>query len=206
MEPGLAPEAGCFRLGDRFFDVRQPLYQLKITLLHLGPPVWRRVVVKRSLTLRQLHRVIQAAMGWENYHLYEFQAGGERLGEPDPEVPDGTQPAAAIRLSWLLRRPGDRTLYVYDFGDNWRHEVLLEDLPAAEQYRTHPVCIDGARSCPPEDIGSVYGYGKWLALLRSRDEADARDARVILGRRFDPERFDIKAANRRLKAISSRRR
>ena len=81
-----------------------PLYQLKVTLLDCEPPVWRRVIVKRSLNLTQLHRIVQAAMGWKDYHLWEFVPrggglAGQRLGEPDPEQPDGTLPAVQVRLN-----------------------------------------------------------------------------------------------------------
>ena len=147
-------------------------------------------IVKRSLTLRQLHHIIQAAMGWKDYHLYEFHAGNDRFGEPDPdESDDETRPAAAARLSWLLRSAGDQLLYTYDFGDEWRHEVLLEDLPSASEYKMYPVCLAGRGACPPEDIGGPFAYKEYLELLLSEDEVVAEEARVILGRRFDPQRF-----------------
>lgn len=183
------------------------LYQLKISLLDCEPPVWRRVVVRPSLTFRQLHHVIQAVMGWKDYHLYEFQGNGERVGEPDPEDPDDEIVAAAwLRVRGLLRSAGDRLVYIYDFGDDWRHEILLEDLPPASEHKTHPLCMSGERACPPEDVGGPYGYADWLELLHDEDPLRAEEARVVLGRRFDPERFDVKSANRRLRAAFARRR
>ena len=90
-------------------------------------------------------------------------------------------------------------LYVYDFGDEWRHEVLLEDLPPQSQYRTDPICIDGENACPPEDIGGPFAYMDYLAMLRGDDEREAEYAHIILSRCFKPDRFDKNAVNRRLK-------
>ena len=61
------------------------LLQLKVTLLNTSPPVWRRLVVRASTPLDQLHGYIQAAFGWWNYHLYEFEFGRTRYGIPDPD-------------------------------------------------------------------------------------------------------------------------
>jgi hypothetical protein len=93
--------------------------------------------------------MIQAAMGWKNYHLYEFVAGEERFGESDPDDPYEVRPAASSRPSSVLTSAGDHLIYTYDFGDEWRHEVLLEDLPEASEHRTYPVCLAGDRPVHP---------------------------------------------------------
>jgi hypothetical protein len=182
----------------------QALYQVKVSVLDIEPLIWRRLIVPRAITLRRMHRVLQATMGWQDYHLYEFQAGEKRYGEPDAAEPEDELLSAGWgRLSWILRSVGEMVMYVYDFGDEWRHQLVLEDLPSANEYRAYPRCLDGARACPPEDIGGPISYSKWLQRLASDVESERNEARWILGKRFDPERFDIRSANRRLKTVTA---
>ena len=175
-------------------------YQLKIRLRGLRPPVWRRVVVP-DVTLRTLHEIVQQAMGWENYHMHAFEARGARYGHPDREL--GLRDEGRARLSSLMSRPGDKLGYEYDFGDGWEHEIVLEKLVAPVD---RPTCTAGKRHCPPEDCGGVWGYADLIDALA--DPKHERHDELIewMGEThgepdFDPERFDLAAADRSVSAV-----
>ena len=129
------------------------LLQFKITLKGIRPPIWRRFLVPEGLSLSDLHDVIQEVMGWWEGHLHQFLYKKKRYGVPDPEwdsgeiIDDGT-----ISIKDLGLSAKDKILYEYDFGDGWEHELLLEKILPTEE-RISPVCLKGARACPPEDCG-----------------------------------------------------
>ncbi|WP_262032416.1 plasmid pRiA4b ORF-3 family protein [Microvirga sp. Mcv34] len=129
------------------------ILQFKVWLLGISPMIWRRVQVPGSMTLRELHGVIQVAMGWEGIHLFQFTLRARRFGSRElaarsPEIP----------LSQLRLCPGNRFRYEYDLNGPWEHEVRLESRHGADPERTYPVCLDGDGSCPPEDCGGVPGF------------------------------------------------
>ena len=119
------------------------VYQLKITLKDLKPPVWRRIQVE-DCSLARLHGVIQACMGWSNCHLYAFELDGEEYGD-DPDLLD----ARSLKLGRIARDGPSRFTYQYDFGDDWRHVVNIEKTLPAEPGASYPRCMDGKRACPP---------------------------------------------------------
>lgn len=167
-------------------------YQLKISLRDVRPPVWRRVVVPGSLTLADLHRVIQVAMGWDNSHLHEFEIAGVRYGEPDDDDFGWGEP---VRSEWQVRLDevaAQRTKlrYTYDFGDDWRHEVLVEEVRAPLPGERLPVCLAGRRACPPEDVGGAYGYDNFLAAYDDPSHPEHDEYRTWVGRFFAPADFD----------------
>jgi hypothetical protein len=183
----------------------ETLYQLKVTLLDIKPPVWRRLVLDPGISLRQLHHLIQAAMGWEDYHLYEFQVGREHYGESGSGLA-GIRPAAKTHLADVLQTARSKLVYVYDFGDEWRHEVRLERIWTAGENEPYTFCLDGARAGPPEDVGGPFGYAEWLEMLTGGDESEREEAEEVLGEDYDAERFDLEVVNQRLKKAGSRRR
>src|SRR3989442_574633 len=130
----------------------QTRYELKVTLRDVLPPVWRRVRVAGSLTLRDLHHVLQVSLGWMDCHLHEFRIRVRRYGMPDPDDDYGEPPLDELeyRLGELVRS-GDRFEYVYDFGDGWRHEVVVESSVPLERDAPKAECLAGERACPPED-------------------------------------------------------
>ena len=92
------------------------------------------------------------------------------------------------------REPGGSFTYVYDFGDNWRHTITLEKLVTVTPAQKKPSCIDGARCCPPEDVGGTSGYFEFLRVLLApgSDEIDEqRHLKHWSGGRFNPEKFDL---------------
>ncbi|HUS62411.1 MAG TPA: plasmid pRiA4b ORF-3 family protein [Acidimicrobiales bacterium] len=167
------------------------VYQLKVTLLDTKPPIWRRVLIDGGTTLDHLHEVIQAAFGWWNYHLHEFEVGRTRYDVPDPDEDWGEPPQDERRPRIdSIADKGSSFRYTYDFGDGWDHRVVVEKVLPSDATPTVPACIDGRRACPPEDCGGTWGYRELLAILGNpaHPEHDAR--RDWIGRPFDPDAFD----------------
>jgi hypothetical protein len=177
--------------------------QLKITLQDIEPEIWRRVLIRRTTSLARLHEIIQETMGWQNYHLYEFSIRGERFEAPDPEAIG--KDATAAKLKDLRLEMGESFQYTYDFGDDWCHEILLEDYLPAEQNRLYPACIGGARACPPEDSGGAGRYAELLQILQNPEDPDFADMMAWVGDDFNPEAFDVQATNRILMLAFGRR-
>ena len=196
------------------------VHQFKITLDGIKPPIWRRIQLPSDASFWDLHCALNDAMGWEDAHLHEFRLGGRRnglqIGIPmddgsgwfdDSGLADWDVPVASH-----LALPGARCTYLYDFGDDWSHTVLLEDILPVEAKAGYPRCLAGARACPPEDCGGIPGYQHICAALANPADAD-EDAEELLewiGDDFDPEAFDpakvkFSSAARRLQALRSRR-
>jgi hypothetical protein len=167
------------------------VFQLKVTLLDTKPPIWRRVLVDGGSTLDHLHEVIQAAFGWWNYHLHEFEVGRTRYGVPDPDE-DWGEPPRDERRSRLVAIAGEGSSfrYTYDFGDGWDHRVVVERVLPSDAATTVPACIDGRRACPPEDCGGTWGYRELLEILANPTHPEHDERREWIGRPFDPEAFD----------------
>lgn len=172
------------------------VYQLKVTLKGTKPPIWRRVLVESSATLDQLHEVIQAAFGWWNYHLYEFEFGRARYGIPDPDGFDFGPPTRDARTARLdqVAGVGSSFTYTYDFGDNWEHRIAIEKVLDTSPVASLPACIDGRRAGPPEDCGGVWGYAELLEILADRSHPRhaslAEWASAWGGADLDPDAFD----------------
>ncbi|MEV5704675.1 plasmid pRiA4b ORF-3 family protein [Actinoallomurus sp. NPDC052274] len=176
-------------------------YQIKVQLLGVTkPPVWRRLQVPADLSLGELHDVIQAAMGWEDYHLHAFSAGGRRYGLPDREL--GHRDERRVSLSQLLTEVGDKIRYTYDFGDGWEHDIVLEKVLSADAGVTGPVCTAGKGACPPEDCGGVWGYEALKATLADPDDEEHEERLDWLGLasgdEFAPKEFSVEEVNRSL--------
>lgn len=150
--------------------------RLKITLADIEPPIWRRVEVVASTTLRDLHAVIQAAMGWENYHLYRFHVGRQTINGPGfDDIGFSGRPnvtAGRVRLDELIEAKIKRFAYLYDMGDSWEHELRIEKVLAADPAQKYPRFIDGAGACPPEDIGGVPGFYNFLDAIDDPQHPD----------------------------------
>ena len=123
------------------------IYQIKITLQHTKPPIWRRLLVPTGIKLDQLHAIVQTAMGWSDSHLHQFMYRGEAYGYPDPDCPSNCIDETAVRIEDLLEREKSLLLYEYDFGDDWLHEIVLEKILPFTKETALPVCIDGAGAC-----------------------------------------------------------
>ena len=93
------------------------VYELKVTLRHIEPSIWRRLRVRSDVTLFKLHGILQKAMGWTNSHLHHFIANGMVYSPPSEFQQDDNEKRAV--LGRVLRETGDSMIYEYDFGDSW---------------------------------------------------------------------------------------
>ena len=182
----------------------ETVFQFKITLLGTEPPVWRRIQVPGSYTFYDLHVAVQNAMGWEDRHLHAFE-----IPEPGTKPPARIESPYAVEdlheepsdftteaaLGKYLKKEGDLAVYTYDFGDGWRHEVLLEDIVPKKAGMKYPLCLDGERACPPEDCGGPGGYAGCAQAAAIKTVSDEDDEALALLTWLDgwtPEKFDHK--------------
>jgi hypothetical protein len=174
--------------------------QVRITLRYVDdPPVWRQVLIPAAYPLSRVHRVVQAAMGWEDCHMHAFQIGKTTYG-PDPEGEIGDADETKARLADVAR-VRTRIGYEYDFGDSWEHELVVEARTVAEDGQTYPACIAGEGACPPEDCGGVYGFAELKEVLAGPDSAERDEMLEWADEDFDPTHFDLAAANATVAAI-----
>jgi len=182
--------------------------QMKISLDYITPLIWRRFIVNDSITLHRFHQIIQVIMGWTDSHLYSFNINKIEYQFPDKENDSfykdlvfGTPPANSkkIKLSELNLKPKQKMKYIYDFGDDWAHTILIEKILEIDEGLKTPICIDGERNNPPEDCGSVPGYERILEVLQKKNRTE-EDKELIewVGEDFNPEEFDVKDKNKLL--------
>ena len=171
------------------------VYQFKVTLQGIRPPIWRRILVPATYTFWDLHVAIQDVMGWLDYHLHEFRVHVPRTGKtedigfPNDEFP-AVRPGWAVKLVNRFTMKNRVAQYEYDFGDGWEHLVELEAVLPREPGVTYPVCVKGKRACPPEDCGGTSGYAELLRVVADPGHEEHAETMEWLGGDFDPERFD----------------
>jgi Plasmid pRiA4b ORF-3-like protein len=165
---------------------------LRIELEDIEPLIWRRVAVRTSMNLKAVHSVIQATMGWLDYHLWEFTADERKYGMLIPNDPDWNeriQNAATTKLSALLTGVKEIS-YVYDMGDYWQHRIIVEKLGTAEPAVLYPQFLGGERRCPPEDCGGHPGYYDFLENIASKQSKKRKAALNWYGAAYDPDEID----------------
>lgn len=168
------------------------ILQLKVTLRGSKPPVWRRFLVEDSISFHELHEIIQTVMGWEDYHLYQFEVGRLRIGEPNEELEFVDSGKMLLKGAFS---GGGRFVYEYDFGDSWVHAIVVEKVMKKDGSQKYPVCIGGKRACPPEDCGGIWGYEELLEVLKDKKHEEYEEMNEWVGEDFDPEHFDIDKIN-----------
>ncbi len=179
------------------------VYQFKITLMDSQPPIWRRIQVE-DCTLDKLHEHIQTAMGWTNSHLHRFEIGEQGYADPMLMEEDmeefGYIDSTQTKLSEVIPKNKKRLriFYEYDFGDGWEHEILFEGRLQKESGKRYPMCVDGARACPPEDVGGISGFYEFLAALAD-PKHEEHDNYMEWGGDFDPKTFDAQQATKAMK-------
>ncbi len=183
------------------------VYQCKVTLKDITPPIWRRFLVEPKVTLEELHQILLEVMGWTGYHLHEFEIGDMSFTSPaDDEdaadLPDDAFDDRNYRLERVLTaQKVNRFVYTYDFGDGWEHDVVIEARVPKVQKTRYPICVAGERACPPEDCGGPYGYRELLEILRNPKHPRHEEKAEWVGPEFDPEKFDLRETNGVLQAI-----
>jgi hypothetical protein len=173
------------------------VYQFKIALKGIKPPIWRRIQVPETYTFWDLHVAIQDAMGWEDYHLHEFTFTlpitkiKVRIGIPmDDDLGETMLPGWEINISDFFSQESPNGDYCYDFGDGWLHSITLEKILLREVGVVYPRCLDGKRACPPEDCGGIGGYAEFLEAIGDPAHELHEDMLDWVGGEFDPEYFN----------------
>lgn len=188
-----------------FYQIDE-ISDMTISLVGSNPPIYRQLEVKSDTTLFEFHCMIQTAMGWTNSHLFEFRRGdlifGVNLQETIYEFPDLIE-AAHVRIAALLKRPGQTLTYIYDFGDSWEHKIKLNRHLPIEKGKFYPACITGAGKCPPEDCGGMGGFYNLLKILGNPKDPEYKEVKTWVGRKYDPEDFQVDAMNRKLRRIKA---
>ncbi len=176
------------------------IYQLKVTLREIKPPIWRRLLVPHDMHLHQLHRVLQIVMGWTDSHLHEFIIDRESYGDRSLSIDMGHEMANEKLVRLYRAAPAEKSkfLYVYDLGDCWEHEILVEKILPLEKRVRYPLCVKGKRACPPEDCGGVPGYYDLLESLKDPSHPEHDRMFDWLPGDFDSERLDIEQVNTKL--------
>jgi len=174
--------------------------KVRIALMEHTPTIWRRLLVPGEIKLSKLHLIFQEAMGWENYHLHAFEIDKKRYGEPNQEWENDDIDEETVVMADVVSERS-RFFYEYDFGDSWRHEVVVESSEPATPVLKHAVCLDGQRACPPEDCGGVWGFSSMLEALADAGHEEHEEYVEWTGGSFDPEAFDLAAINATLQRI-----
>lgn len=175
------------------------VYQFKITLQDIKPPIWRQIQVPEDYTFWDLHVAIQDAMGWADCHLHQFRTIGPRpqeweyIGLPTEDFDDEEKYLDWEEWisDWFDLNSRKSMVYEYDFGDSWEHRIELEKVCPAESGLKYPICIGGKRACPPEDCGGFPGYDNLLEVIKDHDHPDYKETIYWLGGEFDPEYFRV---------------
>lgn len=179
---------------------------LRIELKDSDPPIWRVVEVPTSITLKVLHDIVQAAMGWLDYHLWEMVIDGKTYGLP-MEEDWGTAPrkvAERVRLRDVLAPGTTRIDYTYDFGDNWEHSLIVSDVRSGEPDIAYPRFIAGERDCPPEDCGGIPGFYEMLEARADPTHPDHAEIAEWLDD-YDPDELDVFPIQVAINRIAARR-
>jgi hypothetical protein len=178
---------------------------LRIELRHTRPPIWRKVEVPTSITLGELHDIVQTVMGWFNYHLWEFTIGRRTYGLPMDED-WGTAPrqdAAKVHLRDVLK-PGKTLIdYTYDFGDSWEHRITVTDVRQAELSLAYPRYLAGKGNGPPEDCGGLPGFYGLLDAKADPHHPEHDYADEVL-EDYDPDAIDEAHIRDALSRIAAR--
>jgi Plasmid pRiA4b ORF-3-like protein len=186
--------------------IADTVFQIKMTLIGIDPPIWRRIQTK-DCTLKELHALIQVTMGWEFEHLYRFKIGGLDFANLEMMRDDEAKDSRDTNLSEVLparnRRP--RFYYEYDFGDEWIHQLIVEERFRPNETVQYPICVAGQRACPPEDCGGPWSYPGFVEAISNPDHRSHEELLEWAGDRFDPEIFDLEEVNNHLRGMRTGR-
>ncbi len=179
-------------------------YRLKVSPRGSRPAIWRRVAVDAGVTLTQLHDILQIVMGWTDSHLHQFRRGATYFGPPAPEAGMECENERRFRLRDVLHRPKDRMVYEYDFGDGWEHDIVLEAIGEADGETASVRVLGGKGACPPEDVGGIGGYYRFLEAIQNPKHPDHGEMLEWAGD-FDPDAFEIDEINKYFQKRSRKR-
>lgn len=180
---------------DRSYD----LAELRIVLRDIAPKIWRLVRLPRRASLLSLHGLIQDVVGWDDAHLWAVIDRKDVWHAPPP-VDDSeemnTEDSSDRGIHHFLKKPGDRLVYVYDWGDNWKHDItLLRFIESNEPWETPFFCVSGERAGPREDTGGSEAHMRYCEILRDPSHQEYEELRGWIGEDYDPEAFSARQAN-----------
>ena len=204
-----SPDSYTTRCRSADLAMTEPIARLRIELREIEPRLWRRVDVPLSSTLLAVHDIIQIAVGWTDSHLFEFVIGDRVYGEPLPDDDFWDRrvyKAAGIRLKTVIDRGVERFLYVYDFGDDWRHDIFIESVGDGEADVDYPAFVGGERRYPPEDVGGVPGFMEFLEAALDPLHVEHNEVETWYGKPFDPVDLEGRWVRLRLATLAARRR
>ena len=193
----------------------EPIARVRIELREIEPTLWRRVDIPLTSTLLALHDIIQVTVGWTDSHLFEFVVGGRVYGDRVYSEPLSDDElferkvcnAEGVRLRTLIGRGVERLLYVYDFGDDWCHDVIIEDVRDEAPDIDYPAFVAGERRrCPPEDVGGVPGFMRFLEAALNPFDDEQEEVLTWYGKPFDRDDIDKRYVRMALTTIANRRR
>lgn len=175
-----------------------PFFLLKITLAEASPEIWRKFVVPKSISLDRLHDVIQIVMGWQDYHQYEFVFGEKHFTE-FPQKGDTFKFSSRAILGNLVKRKGATFSYIYDWGDDWEHKLVVEETKVDPRLIREPLfCTAGERVCPPEDVGGILGYQEFCEAMSKSKHPRHKELKEWYGKPLDAESFNLTLVNQEL--------
>ena len=173
------------------------VYQFHIALAGIKPTIWRRIQVPDTYSFWDLHVAIQDAMGWTDSHLHHFEVINPKTHKPELiGIPDEWEDEVPILAGWktpisnYFSLQNKKSLYRYDYGDDWQHDVLLEEILPKQADLQYPTCLDGKRACPPEDCGGIWGYENVLKIIKNPKHKEYKEMQEWLNRDYDPKVFD----------------
>ena len=182
--------------------------RIRITLEDMKPAIWRRVELPVTNSLKTLHLAIQACMLFENYHLFRFDVGDAAYGirfDDDDAFMVRTRDAAHMRINKLVERGITSFTYTYDFGDNWRHRIEIEEISSTIPGTNYPRFVDGERRAPPEDVGGTPGFEEFLEAMSKPRHPERKSMIEWYGRPFDPADISPDEISARMAKLAKRR-
>lgn len=183
--------------------MKDAIYQFKVTLKGISPPIWRRFQIHSDATFEHLHIAIQVVMGWEHAHLHEFNLDGLTVTDSQTLAwgsVDGLDTGHTL-IKQHLNREKQKCHYIYDFGDYWQHTLLLEKILPEDLNTTYPICLKGKRACPPEDCGGTWGYMRLLEVLQDKNDPEHEEYLEWYGGEIDADTFDLNQINQQFRNV-----
>lgn len=130
------------------------MFEFKIILQRIKPPIWRRIQVPNNFSFAELHAAIRDSMGWIGYRLYDFKIkdviiSNTSEAESWEKLPEDLKSDKTFIANYFHKQ-GDKAIYTYDHSDCWEHKLRLAKILPALKYVEYPIVIAGKRACPPE--------------------------------------------------------
>ena len=177
------------------------IYQLKVTLEGSNPSIWRKIQVPGKFSLYKLHQALQIAMGWTDSHLHQFTIHGDNYSIPGEYDLAPVIDERKHALWKIIPYEKMHFSYEYDFGDGWTHLIEVEKVLPHDPKFKRPVCLDGARACPPEDIGGIGGYEYFQKAIADPGHEEHDSYADWIDADFNPEAFDLAEVNKHFKKL-----